>query len=485
MRFLIGATLTALFLTMTIQADAQTVLFDFRSTGGNGVAGAGPTNFDPSRAGDIVNVDGLVVTIVDVTAPEYDETGVLPVLTGNTLSSAAGDGVVTNISGQDALGIQNPSINNGPFDLIGGGSESSDLNPGETVTFTFDRDVEFTEIELESVDPADIFNVLVDGDAMLETMGDDSFIDDLGALSGLLIPAGSEITFEVDGVLETATDGPETSIRIETFTVVDSAGVEVEFNFRSTGGNGVANAVPNITFDRGAAGDSATVDGLSATIVDITAPEYDVTGDLPVLTGNTLSSADGDAVETNLSGEDALGIDNPSIDNVTFDLIGDGNDSSDLNPGESVTITFDQAVQFTAIELESVQPEDSFDVSVDGTPVLETMGDDELIDDLGDLAGLTIPAGTEITFAVDGVLENATGGPITSLRIETFTVEIVDTVLLGDVNTDNTVSFADLSPFLALLASGGFQAEADINTSGAVDFADLSPFISLLSTPAE
>ena len=57
-------------------------------------------------------------------------------------------------------------------------------------------------------------------------------------------------------------------------------------------------------------------------------------------------------------------------------------------------------------------------------------------------------------------------------------------MLLGDVNTDNTVSFADLSPFLALLASGGFQAEADINTSGAVDFADLSPFISLLSSPA-
>ena len=128
MRFSIGAILTALFLTMTIQVNAQTVEFDFRSTGGAGVAGAGSTNFDPSVAGDIVNVDGLVVTIVDVTAPEYDVSGALPVETGNILSSAAGDAVNTNISGQDSLGINNPSIDNGTFDLIGDGNDSSDMN---------------------------------------------------------------------------------------------------------------------------------------------------------------------------------------------------------------------------------------------------------------------------------------------------------------------------------------------------------------------
>ena len=74
MRYLIGATLTALFLTMTIQADAQTVEFNFRSTEGNGVAGASlaESNFDPSVAGDTINVEGLVVTVVDITAPEYD-----------------------------------------------------------------------------------------------------------------------------------------------------------------------------------------------------------------------------------------------------------------------------------------------------------------------------------------------------------------------------------------------------------------------------
>lgn len=38
------------------------------------------------------------------------------------------------------------------------------------------------------------------------------------------------------------------------------------------------------------------------------------------------------------------------------------------------------------------------------------------------LVDLTIAAGTEITFFVDGVLATATGGPATSLRVETFQV---------------------------------------------------------------
>ena len=491
MRYLIGATLTALFLTMTIQADAQTVEFNFRSTEGNGVAGASlaESNFDPSVAGDTINVEGLVVTVVDITAPEYDVTGDLPVATGNTLSSAAGDAVNTNIAAQDALGINNPSINNGTFDLIGDTNESNDLNPGETVTITFDHDVVFTAIELESVDPADIFNVLVDGEAMLETMGDDDFIDDLGDLAGLTIPAGTEITFEIDGVLETATGGPATSIRIETFTVdvvngpLPPAPAFVLFDFNRAGVVGADEDGGN--FDPSGAGDTITVEGLVTTVVDVIAPEYNLTGPLPVLTGNILSSAAGDAVVTNLSNDDAFGIANPSIANGTFDLIGDGDESSDLNPRESVTITFDQDVQFVSIELESVDPADIFNVLVDGEAVLETMGDDGFIDDLGGLAGLTIPVGSEITFEVDGVLENATGGPTTSIRIETFVVEIIESDdRHGDVNLDGTVNFLDISPFITVLAVGGSPAEAsqaDCNGDGTVNFLDISPFIGVLA----
>lgn len=54
-------------------------------------------------------------------------------------------------------------------------------------------------------------------------------------------------------------------------------------------------------------------------------------------------------------------------------------------------------------------------------------------------------------------------------------------VLLGDVTVDGTVDFLDIAPFIAVLASGGFQSEADTNVDGNVDFLDISPFIGLLS----
>ena len=144
--------------------------------------------------------------------------------------------------------------------------------------------------------------------------------------------------------------------------------------------------------------------------------------------------------------------------------------------------TFDHAVQFTEIELESVLPDDSFDVLVDGVPVLETTGDDALLD-LGGLAGLTIAAGSEITFAVDGVLETATGGPATSLRIETFTVDVVeeDPVLKGDVDMNGVVNFLDIPAFIAVLQSGSFQAEADCDCNLVVNFLDIPAFIAILS----
>ncbi len=57
---------------------------------------------------------------------------------------------------------------------------------------------------------------------------------------------------------------------------------------------------------------------------------------------------------------------------------------------------------------------------------------------------------------------------------------IEETVLLGDVNLDGSVSFLDISPFIAFLSGGGFQAEADIDENG-VNFLDISPFIAILS----
>jgi len=54
-------------------------------------------------------------------------------------------------------------------------------------------------------------------------------------------------------------------------------------------------------------------------------------------------------------------------------------------------------------------------------------------------------------------------------------------IMLGDCNLDGDVDFLDISPFIAVLASNGFLAEADCNEDGVVTFLDISPFIAILS----
>ena len=58
---------------------------------------------------------------------------------------------------------------------------------------------------------------------------------------------------------------------------------------------------------------------------------------------------------------------------------------------------------------------------------------------------------------------------------------ISDLPILGDVNLDGVVDFFDISPFIAILSSQGFQTEADIDLDLDVDFFDISPFIAILS----
>ena len=54
-------------------------------------------------------------------------------------------------------------------------------------------------------------------------------------------------------------------------------------------------------------------------------------------------------------------------------------------------------------------------------------------------------------------------------------------VLLGDVNLDGAASFLDVPPFIAILASGEFQAQADLNQDGAVTFLDIAPMLTVLT----
>ncbi len=55
-------------------------------------------------------------------------------------------------------------------------------------------------------------------------------------------------------------------------------------------------------------------------------------------------------------------------------------------------------------------------------------------------------------------------------------------LLLGDVNLDNEVTFADIATFIALLTSGDYQAEADVDQNGEVNFLDIGRFIAVLTS---
>ena len=54
-------------------------------------------------------------------------------------------------------------------------------------------------------------------------------------------------------------------------------------------------------------------------------------------------------------------------------------------------------------------------------------------------------------------------------------------VLLGDCNSDGTVNFLDIPPFISTLSTPGYLAAADIDQNGVVNFLDISHFIILLS----
>ena len=99
-----------------------------------------------------------------------------------------------------------------------------------------------------------------------------------------------------------------------------------------------------------------------------------------------------------------------------------------------------------------------------------------------DLAGTEVAGASKISFEFFSTDTNDFG-IATPTYFAVDNIELVGVVepLLGDVNLDGTVDFLDISPFIVVLASQGFQLEADIDGNGVVDFLDISPFITILS----
>ena len=95
-----------------------------------------------------------------------------------------------------------------------------------------------------------------------------------------------------------------------------------------------------------------------------------------------------------------------------------------------------------------------------GVTIIETNGTDNIGDDVA--GPTTSQAGY---FSNAAITTDFSGGE----------------ALCGDVDLSGTVDFDDISPFIAVLASQEFQAEADCDESGMVDFDDIAPFITALA----
>ena len=196
-KFLLTATVAAVFTMSAMPSSADIVTFDFRDdeddAGNPTAASMLVAAFDGGAAGSTVTVDGLTVTAVEIIGQDGSS---------NLTDPAAAH--TLNIAGnQDALSVNHQ----GPNGTIGGGGDSSHFNPGEGVVFTFDQDVTLTNVEVESFTAGQEFNLTTGGSVFALADANNPFSVD--------IAAGD--TFRFDFVsLGTTTD---TQIRIESFTV--------------------------------------------------------------------------------------------------------------------------------------------------------------------------------------------------------------------------------------------------------------------------
>ncbi len=91
------------------------------------------------------------------------------------------------------------------------------------------------------------------------------------------------------------------------------------------------------------------------------------------------------------------------------------------------------------------------------------------------LASGSTNLGNPVSFGEDAV------GELYVTTIDGRVLSINPIIIFGDVNQDGVVSLLDVQPFVDLLTTGGYQAEADVNQDGAVNLLDVQPFVDLLT----
>jgi hypothetical protein len=134
---------------------------------------------------------------------------------------------------------------------------------------------------------------------------------------------------------------------------------------------------------------------------------------------------------------------------------------------------------------------DNFEMIVTGTAFLYDPSQHNLLVEIvsngtaNSLAVSRAGASTEASRSCTGTTYN--GEFATNATRMQFTYTIGGSpVCHGDCDCDGAITFADINPFVAVLAGGrpcSFE-NCDINGDGVIDFADINPFVALLSSGA-
>ena len=102
-------------------------------------------------------------------------------------------------------------------------------------------------------------------------------------------------------------------------------------------------------------------------------------------------------------------------------------------------------------------------------------------DNIQSEVAFAVTAGTRYAIRVGGFRDAGSIGDGSEGNIALNGAFVPSPILLGDVNINGEVSFADIGPFITLLGqSGAYQIEADTNEDDVVSFADIGPFITIL-----
>jgi hypothetical protein len=112
---------------------------------------------------------------------------------------------------------------------------------------------------------------------------------------------------------------------------------------------------------------------------------------------------------------------------------------------------------------------------------------DDLDVDMMSLADHTLADGESVVIQIEFTNGTGSGGGhhlfldnVAFSTVITEPVVVEPDVLLGDVDLNEMVDFADIPAFIAVLQGGTGQAEADCNEDGMVDFSDIPAFIAIL-----